>query len=304
MRTFAGSRYFPYLLLIAGTFFWSTNFVLGRFLAGKIPPFTFCAGRFTVSALIFAGMAAWYRWELPRGRQWAHLTAMALTGIFLFNSILYLALSHTTALNATLVNSLNPLLTVLMAMLFLGERPGVRLWLGLLASVAGVFYIAAGGEAGLLLGFHFNRGDLFVLLGALIWGLYSIAVRVATRELPVLLATAYANWIGVLFLYPVVYKEIQERPVEFSAATLGVFVYLGIFASVVAFICWNWSVRMIGPVKATVFYNLIPLYAAVLSPLFLDEKLHLYHLAGGLLIVGGVLAGTGTGFREAKPRRD
>jgi len=287
----SANRRLPYLLLTIGTFFWGTNFILGRFLASDVPPFTMCAGRFTVAAVIFAVMALRYRWPVPRGRQWIYIVAMAFTGVFLFNTLLYWGLSYTTAINGTLVNGFNPLVTVVMAVILLREKAGRRLWVGVLVSVIGVFLIAARGNADVLVHLNLNRGDLLILLGTVVWGLYTIFVRILTRDFPVLPATAYATWLGVLMLYPAVYQEVQQMPPKITGGVIGTFIYLGIFASVVAFICWNWSVSKIGATKATVFYNLIPLYGAVLSPLFLNEQLYLLHLFGGILIVGGVMMG-------------
>ena len=294
------NRYFPFLLLSLGTFFWSTNFLIGRLLAEDIPPFTMCAGRFTVAALVFAGMAFWYRWPLPRGRQWIYIFAMALTGVFLFNTVLYWGLSFTTAINATLVNGFSPMLTTLLAVLILKEKATLRSVLGIVLSVCGVFFVAAKGSLDVLMNLDMNRGDLLVLLGALIWGSYTIIVRVFTKGYPVLPATAYANLIGAVMLLPAVYLEVQRTPPVITTGAVAAFIYLGIFASVVAFICYNWAISKIGPIKATIFYNLIPLYAAIMSPLLLQESLYMLHLIGGVMIVGGVILGVWQSAAPAK----
>lgn len=104
-------------------------------------------------------------------------------------------------------------------------------------------------------------------------------------------------------LYPAAYHETRLVPLPVTGEVVWIFIYLGIFASVAAFICWNWSVSKVGPVKATVFYNLIPLYAAVLSPLFLQEALSWLHVAGGLLIIGGVMLGVWPADRAPDKRR-
>ena len=285
------NRYFPYLLITLGTFFWSTNFLLGRLLSSNVPPFTMTAGRFTVAAVIFIFMAIWYRWPLPRGKQWVYIIAMALTGIFLFNTVVYWGLSYTTAINATLVNGFSPLVTMFVAVLVLKEKATPRLMLGILFSVCGVFFVAAKGSLDVLMHLNFNRGDLLVLLAAFLWSSYTIIVRVFTKEYPVLPATGYANILGAIMLFPAVYLEAQRTTPIITGETIAVFIYLGIFASVAAFICWNWAVSKIGPMKATICYNLIPLYAAILSPLLLGESLYFLHLVGGLLIVGGVVVG-------------
>jgi drug/metabolite transporter (DMT)-like permease len=293
------NRYFPYLLLALGTFFWSTNFLIGRVLASGVPPFTITAGRFAVAALIFAIMAIWYRWPLPKGKQWYYVIAMAFTGVLLFNTVLYWGLQYTTAINATLVNGFSPLVTMLLVVLILKEKASPRLFLGIIFSVCGVFFVATKGSLEVLLQLSLNQGDLIILLGALIWSLYTIVVRTITKEYPVLPATAYATLLGAVMLIPAVYWEAQQTPIVITGTAIASFIYLGVFASVAAFICWNWAVSKIGPMKATLFYNLIPLYAAILSPIFLGEKLLLLHLIGGILIVGGVVTAV---WQRAAPK--
>ena len=278
----------PYLLLALGTLFWSTNFLLGRVLAQAVSPIVLCTGRFTVAAIVFACLAFWFRWPRPRGREWMLVTAMAFTGIFLFNTVLYWGLTYTTAINATLVNSLNPLVTLLMAVVFLREKTTKLLSLGVLSSVLGVAVIAARGDWNVLRHLQFNPGDLIVLTATFVWGTYTICVRLITRRFPAVPATVYATWLGVFFLYPAVAIQTNGRPLHLSPTVIAGFVYLGLFASVLAFLFWNWSVSRIGALRASVCYNLIPLYAAILSPLLLSEKLHFFHFIGGLLIVGGV----------------
>jgi drug/metabolite transporter (DMT)-like permease len=298
MQRYLIYRFMPYLLLALGTLFWSTNFLIGRVLAQTVSPFTLCAGRFSVAAVVFAGLAFWFRWPRPRGREWIFVVAMAFTGIFLFNTVLYWGLAYTTAFNATLVNSLNPLVTLLMAVIFLREKTTRRLSVGILSSVLGVTVIAARGDWNIFRHLQFNPGDLLVLAGTFVWGGYTICVRLVTRHFPAVPATVYATWIGVLFLYPAVWNETKGQPLHLSPIVIISFVYLGLFASVLAFLFWNWSVSRIGAMRAAACYNLIPLYAAMLSPLLLSEKLYLFHFIGGLLIVGGVIMGI---WPEKKP---
>ena len=263
--------------------------MIGRFLAGSMPPFTISAGRFAVAALIFAGMAILYRWPLPRGKQWYYVIAMAVTGVLLFNTVAYLGLHYTTAINATLVNAFSPLITMSLVVLILKEKASLRLLLGIVFSVSGIFFVAAKGSLDVLLQLSLNRGDLLILFGALLWSIYTITVRVLTKEYQVLPATAYATILGAVMLLPAAYVETQHIPVVINGSTIAYFIYLGVFPSVAAFICWNWAVSKIGPMKATIFQNLIPLYAAIMSPIFLGEELFLLHLIGGVLIVGGVI---------------
>jgi len=281
--------FFPYLLLAIATFFWSTNFLLGRVLASDVQPLVISAGRFAVAAIVFAGMAIWYRWPLPRGKQWYYVLAMAVTGVLLFNTVLYWGLQSTTAINATLINGFGPLVTILLTVLILREKAYPRLFLGIVFSVCGVFFVAVKGSFEVLLSLNLNPGDLLVLLAAFVWSLYTIVVRSLTKDYPVLPATAYATILGALLLIPAVYLGVQQTTITITGGVVASFFYLGVFASVVAFTCWNWAVSKIGPMKATLSNNLIPFYAALLSPILLGEELFLLHLIGGLLIVGGVV---------------
>jgi drug/metabolite transporter (DMT)-like permease len=190
---------------------------------------------------------------------------------------------------------------MLLAVLILKERATPRLLLGVALSVCGVFFVASKGSLDVLLQLNLNKGDLLVLLGTFLWGSYTIIVRVFTKEYPVLPATGYANLLGALMLLPAVYLEVQRTPPVLTGEAVAALIYLGIFASVVAFICWNWAVSKIGPMRATICYNLIPLYTAILSPLLLGEDLFPSHLIGGILIVGGLIAGVWQRAVPAKP---
>src|SRR5262249_39099350 len=157
-----------YVWLFLPIVFWSSNFIVGKALVGKIPPWTLNAGRFVVAALILLPVLI-YRREWPPKRLWPQLILMILTGITAFNAILYTGLRYTTAINATLVNATTPVTTTLMAHFLIREEITRRRVLGIALSFIGIGWIVSRGSLAALLGLNLNFGDLIVFCATSLW---------------------------------------------------------------------------------------------------------------------------------------
>ncbi|HWP56489.1 MAG TPA: DMT family transporter [Candidatus Acidoferrales bacterium] len=281
-----------YLLLFLPPFFWSTNFVIGKSLAGEVPPWTLNTGRFAVSALIVLPLIV-YRggWRVPRKYAFT-LIVMSLTGVTAFNSVLYIGLNHTSALNATLVNSTTPLTTAGLAWLLIGERMPRRRLAGIALSFFGVTWIVARGELAALVDLRFSFGDVIVLFATLLWGFYSVMAKRTMAALSPFVVTAITTVLGALFLLPIAFFELSFQPADLARAEIvAAFLYLGALPSFAAFLLWNRSVLLFGPSRAALAYNTLPLHAVWLAAVFLGETLMPYQLFGGLAIMAGVLLG-------------
>jgi drug/metabolite transporter (DMT)-like permease len=218
---------------------------------------------------------------------------MSLSGVFAFNSALYIGLHHTTAINATLVNSTAPVTTACLAWLIIGEKMTGRRLLGTLLSIGGVAWIVSQGSPENLYRLSLNRGDLIILGATALWGLYSVMAKRMMRQLSPLLLTGITTLIGILFLIPASLLELRREPADlWSPEVFLAFAYLGIFPSFVSFLIWNRSILIFGPSRTTLVYNSLPLFAVLLSVFLLGESLHLYQILGGLVLIGGVLLGT------------
>jgi len=283
-----------YFLLFLPPFFWSTNFIVGKALAHKVPPWTLNTGRFVVSALILTPLLL-YRREWPSlSRQWIiPLILMSLTGVFAFNSLLYIGLHYTTAINATLVNSTIPVTTACIAWLLIGEKMTWRRVLGILLSFSGVGWVVSQGSLEILLRLRFNPGDVIVFFATALWGFYSVMAKRMMQQLTPLALTTLTTGIGALFLLPAAFLELSLSPADLSRLeVLFSFLYLGIFPSFFSFLVWNRSILIFGPGRATLVYNTLPLFAVILSGIFLGETLMPYQIAGGVVIIAGVIIGT------------
>ena len=279
-----------YLLVNLSALLWATNFALGRLLRNDIGPFTLTVARFTVTAAVFAVILR----RLPAserrpGREWPYLLGMGVAGVFGFCSLLYTGPHYTTATNASLINGTGPLAIGLISAALLREHYRRRQALGALISLAGVALIVSGGSLAVLSRQRLNTGDLLVLAAVLTWGLYSALSRIVTRTRSAVAATALSSIFGLPLLYPAAFLEWRAHPPTLSLAVIGAAIYIGIFPSAVAYLAWNEGVRRVGPGKATAFYNMLPVFGALLGVLLLGEPFGLAQLLGGALIIAGSL---------------
>lgn len=294
MKQPAGITTSSYVLLFLPPLFWSTNFIIGKGLADKVPPWTLNAGRFGVSALILLPLLLYTGgWRKIRKELWTPLLLMSVTGVFAFNSLLYTGLHYTTAINATLVNSTTPLTTACLAWLLIQEKMTRRRILGILLSISGIVWIISRGSLKNLYSLSVNQGDLIVLVATTFWSYYSVMAKRIMRDLSPFLLTAVTTGLGTLLLVPTSLIEIRWQPAHLIQleVILGM-VYLGVFPSLAAFLIWNRSVLIFGPGRAALVYNTMPFFAVILSVIFLGEALFAYQIVGGLVAIGGVLLGT------------
>jgi drug/metabolite transporter (DMT)-like permease len=291
----------PRLLLTLASLFWAGNVVLGRGVAGAIPPVTLACLRWTLAALIFLPFALPHLREDAReiGKHWRILLFLGLIGPACYNSLSYLGLVSTEALNGLTLNAASPMFIALAAWGLFGDRLGVAQLLGMAAGFAGVLIVISKVDLASLASLKFNPGDLFLLTGMLFWSGYTACLR----KRPRISWQAY-NWvtyaIAGLLNVPFSLAELALGYQLHADLTLAASIfYVAIFPSLIAYIFYNRAVELLGPAPAGLYLFLIPVFGATLAAVFLGEKLHLFHALGFALIVGGVLIGSG---RAAGPR--
>lgn len=292
----------PYLLLILTTLFWSGNFVISRGMHTEIPPVSLAFWRW-LAALLILLLFATGRFYTQRRIVLKHvrfITIQGLLGVAGFNTLIYLAMQTTTAINAVLINSCTPVLIALCSWLIYRETMSLRQYLGILVSLAGVVSIIARGDLAALLEVNFNRGDILVVFAALIWALYSTNLKRYPRDLHPFSFQTGIVITGLIAILPFYILEILlGKETAVTTATVTTILYVAIFASVLAFIFWNKAVRTIGPNKAGPFIHLMPVFSSILAVLFLGESIEFYHLQGICLIFTGIMMTT---FRVKAPR--
>jgi drug/metabolite transporter (DMT)-like permease len=285
----------PYLLLTLSALIWSGNFVISRAMNNVIPPAGFVFWRWVVASIVLAPIA------LPRlRREWpiirANLGLICICGLFgvtLFNFLIYTAMHSTTAINAALVNSAIPVFILMFARLFYGQRVSLRQHLGIALSLLGVATIILQGDLGRIRTLTFNRGDLLVLLAAVAWAIYSVAIRRYPQGLNPFLFLFSTTISGLIFLIPFYAFEIASgQLLSLNRGTVLSIGYVGILASVVAFSAWTSGLRRIGAQVGGQFIHLMPAFSTILAVVFLGERLRSFHLVGIVLIFAGILCAT------------
>ena len=288
----------PYLLLVLTTLFWSGNFVLSRGMHLDIPPLALSFWRWALALAIMLAFSS--RIFLSQRaivyRERRFIIIQGLLGVTGFNSLIYLAVQTTTAVNAVLINSCVPILIALCSLVLFKEPLSRRQWAGILVSLSGVALIIVAGDLRSLVGLEFNRGDLLVLCAGLAWALYSVNLKRFPADLhpfSYLMGIMIAGVLGILPFYLVELR--MGFGLSVNGPTLITIVYVAIFPSVLAFIFWNRAVRDIGANRAGIFIHLMPVFSSIMAILFLGESIELFHLQGIGLVFAGIFLATYSG---------
>ena len=293
-------RLLPYVYLALASLFWAGNQVTGRALREAFGPFALTFWRWLVAAVVLAPFV----WPQLRAqapllrRHWKLLAVLAVLSAALFQSLIYLGLRTTTAINAVLFNSSIPVFILLAAWILDGERTTLRQLAGLAMSLVGILLIVTRGHPASIAALDFHGGDLWVLAAMPVWALYSVLLRRKPPELkgmPLVFVLAAGGLVVLAPAYAIETIWIPPR-MPGPQAIVGV-VYIGLFASIAALACWNAGVAALGANIAGFTVHLLPLFGTLLAILFLDEAPQLYHALGFTAILGGVVTAT---FRSGR----
>lgn len=280
-----------YLLLCVSALTWAGNFIVGRYIHDQVTPITLSYGRWALALLIllpFTLRSVLRQLELVR----SHLKLFALLGLCgmtLFHSFVYAALESTGAINAALILSLTPVIIVLLSWFLDREHIGFVQAAGIGLSVTGAGVLITRGDPAVIGALDFNRGDLWMLIAVPNWALYSVLLRRRPPAVEPMVLLTVTIAAGLVFLTPAFIFELARGPdFRFSGKTVASLVYVALFASVIAYICWNRGVSAVGANRAGLFMHLVPAFSAVLAIAVLAETLFLYHLMGIGLIISGI----------------
>lgn len=290
-----------YLLLLLTILFWSGNFIVGRGVHQTVPPVTLAFWRWLVALLLILpfSLPQLIREKSIILKNWAMLSLLALLSISGFSVFLYQALNASPVTNTALINSITPILIVVFSRLGDQETFTPYQLIGVVISLAGLFFIVLKGNPADLLTLHFSRGDLWTLSAALCWSLYSVLYRRFTAALSALSYLTSAIVIGLVFITPFYLMEAGAAGlVVFTPQAAAAIVYVAVFPSILAFIFWNRAIQVIGASRSGVFIHLIPVFSIILAIVFLNETLKPYHLIGAILIFGGIWLTTAPSIRK------
>lgn len=283
-----------YLRLLLITVMWGSSFPVTKLAVIDVPPVTVAALRLLISAIVFSGLLH-FEGRLTReriGRLWRNngrqLMLLGIAGMGLYLGLLSYGIALLGAAQAGLLAPTSyPILTAILARILLGEPLHPRKVAGLLLAAAGVGLVIGAGVYGGLSGRPV--GYLYILFAAIGFSLYSVYGPMLMRHMTPLEASNWLSLVGCIGLLPWVWVE---RPLHaVLTANPGfwlVFLYLALIIQALSYLWWYQCIQVIGPGRTVVFTYLVPVWAVVLSVVFLREPLTIGQVLGGIMAVAGV----------------
>lgn len=284
-----------YLKLTTVALLWAGTFIAGRVVADLESPATVATARFGLAASILLVLTYWSEKSFPRltMQQLLIIMLLGITGIFLYNLCFLEALARMPASRTAIFVALNPVTTALLAMLVLKERLCRHQWYGIIIALLGTSIVISNGVPSLntyaSLFTHEGVGERFMLIAVISWAIYTLIGRTILRTISPLTATTYAATSGffMLLIYTLIGDE-SSRALFDSPLGISAISYLAIGGTVLPFVWYYQGVQEIGPAKAAVFTNLVPVFGVVLGLIMLSETLTLATLLGMMMTLIGV----------------
>jgi drug/metabolite transporter (DMT)-like permease len=280
-----------YLLLTIAALAWGGNVVASRFAIGAISPMALTSLRWAIVVVIFLGMGgrrSLGSWEQIRPHL-ARALLMGALGYTVFSAALYVGAYFTSAINLAILQGVVPAMVLLGGFLVQGVRFDPMQGAGVVVTLAGVAVVACKGDLEALAALRFNFGDVLMLFGAATYAGYTLALR---KRPPLPDMTFFLLMAAGAFLssLPLVAAEIVMGRSQWPTPTgLAVLLYVGLGPSLLAQRCYIRGVELIGPSRAGLFINLVPIFGAFLSVVILGEAFGLYHALALVLVLGGIL---------------
>lgn len=291
----AGKRnlYIGVSLAIVSVLIWSGNFVIARGISGIMPPFTTNFFRWATATLFLLPLAL-KKSMLEKEKVFQHsryFLLLSFTCVLLFNSFVYIAGHHTTAINMALIGTTtSPVFTIVLAAIFLKEKVLPLRVLGLAFCIAGILVLLSRGSIETLLAFRFSQGDWWILAGSVFFAVYNLLVKQKPSSISPLTFLFVFCFTGTLMLLPFyLWEQAHTTAVAWTLQLAGIVLYLGFGASLVAYLCWNQAILLIGSSRTSLFGNLIPVFSTLEALLLLHEKIQPIHLVSGVLVITGLV---------------
>ncbi len=285
-------NYLAYTLLVFATFCWSGNFIVGKFAyLFEVPPLTLNFFRWMSVWLIlipFTYKEIYIKSSYIK-KNWIVISFMGIITISTFNSVVYVALNYTQVINAVLVLSAIPAVTIIISATMNVDKTNKYQLTGLLLSVIGICVIISNADILKIINLSFNKGDLWMLVCVFTWAIYSTLLKRNKFKLSQFTLIQLMVSVGIIFLIPqFFYEKSIGLDVNFNKSFFVILFYVVMFPALAAYFCWQKGIEIVGPNRATMFIQLMPLLSAILAILIFKEKFETYHFAGAVFILTGI----------------
>ena len=279
-----------YLKLLLMAFFWGGTFVVGRTLAQTVGPFAAAFFRFAIASvfLVFLLRRAEGRLTWPQKSQIIPVILLGLTGALLYNFFFLKGLKMTEAGRASVIIANNPVFIALFSAYFFKERLNLVKAVGIIISVTGAIIVISRGKVFEVLQGGLGLGEIYIFGCVASWVVFSLIGKAVMEDLSPLRSVTYSSMAGTLFLAVPAFLEGGFGFLAYSLAEWAGIFYLGFFGTVLGFLWYYQGIQKIGPTRAGLFINFVPISAILLAFIFIGEPLTMSLLMGTVLVSSGV----------------
>ena len=281
-----------YIMLILATLFWAGNFTIGKFAyTENVPPYSLAFLRWILVWVILIPFTfkeiSKIKTEVKNNLSLFFI--LGFTSVGIFSAFTYNALNYTQVINASLFNTAIPVSIILVCFLLKIEKTNIFQISGLIVSVLGILAIITRLDLNILLTLNFNKGDIYMVIAIISWGIYSAFLKKKTFDISLLSLVHVVCTFGLIILLPAFLFELtQGKTTEVNSNLIFILLYIAIFPSIGSYYCWAGAVAIIGANRAGIFLSLIPLFSTIFAMIFFNEKFLFFHFIGSVLIILGL----------------
>lgn len=279
-----------YILLAMTTLLWAIGIVIARGVREEIPLIGLSFWRWFAATLILLPLVyADLKSNIHIVK--ANLRLLIIQGFLMIGggTLLFYAMNFTTAINATIVNATQPVITVAFAWLILGDRlKGIQI-AGIVSAFVGIGIMISRADWNIISSLNFNTGDLLIIIAIMGYALYSINIRKMPKGISPFTTLSVILFAGCMFILPFyIVETIYFKPFPVRLFNISIILILAFLVSIATLLMWNLANSAVGPGRAGMFVNLIPVYGTILAITFLGEELFTYHIIGTALVCVGI----------------
>tara|TARA_B100001996_G_scaffold304187_1_gene245065 strand:+ start:659 stop:1564 length:906 start_codon:yes stop_codon:yes gene_type:complete len=282
-----------YLLLTLAALFWSGNFVIGKTASFyEIPPFSlnFYRWLFVWIILFPFTFKEIYQNKKYILQNFGLFLVLGITGITIFNSVVYYSLYFTQVISGILMISTIPVMIILISSILRIEKTNSFQIIGVILSLVGVFCIITKTDLDLIKNLDFNKGDLSMTIAMFSWATYSALLKKKKYKLSQISLLQVIISFGFVFLVPIYFIESKiGNPLNFSLPFFLILTYAVLFPAIASYLFWIKGISIIGANRAGVFLHLMPIFGAILAMIIFKEKFMFYHVLGAIFILSGII---------------
>lgn len=280
-----------YVKLLLTALFWGGTFVAGRIVSQNVGPFSIAFLRFAIAS-IFLVLLTWkIEGKLPALKKFQIIPVILLgmTGIFTYNVMFFKGLKIIQASRASLIIATCPVFITIFSAFFLKEKLNLTKGLGIVISVCGAVVAISKGNINRIFETGLGLGELYIFCCVLSWVAYSLLGKTVMNNLSPLASVSYSAVVGAVALsIPAYFEGLFQNIMNQSVPDWLCISYLGVFGTVIGFVWYYQGVERLGPTKAGLFINFVPIFAILCAFFILQEPITPSLAVGTVLVISGV----------------